>query len=272
MGKRIIDGNQESNGINQTTGTEGTEGTNGTNGTDGTDTSSSSTTATPRGSGRGRGRGTTEGKQDQESSKILLVEEPQKSPEQLAKEERRRQQKRDSDARRRERLKAEKEGKVKPVKKSNAQKSSPATSLNAGQLNILVLTLSNIVASREGMGHWQLSPQEVDQIMTPLSNILSKYEGVGDTMSQYADHIALTMALGTIIIPRAIVSFQMSKAKKEGGSNIDKLRTRPSEPRGVVESKTEVRSSEQSTTKQPASVSTNVSGLLSEIVPAIGLV
>jgi len=270
MGKQNPNGNQQPSGIIENEQTEGNGNSGNGNGNETAGSSTSPTTPAPRGrGGRGRGRGTSTGEQGETVPKMVSVIE--KTPEQLEKEERRRQQKRDSDQRRRDRLKAEKEGKPVPApKKGQAKKQTPApVTINTTQINILIQTFSMIISNREGLEHWKLEPYEIEQIMTPLSSILSKYEGVGESLGKYADHIALTMAVGTIFVPRLIIQFQKSKAKKEGGKNVDKLRTKPSTA-GSDQPSREVTSSDRPNAKQPTDVGTNVSKQLFEVLPSLG--
>ncbi|WP_193218682.1 hypothetical protein [Streptococcus pneumoniae] len=62
---------------------------------------------------------------------------------------------------------------------------------------------------------WAMTEQEVDQIVTPLYSILSKNDGVGQVMGEYADHIALIVAAFTIFVPKFMM-WKASRPKKEG--------------------------------------------------------
>ncbi|HDR7311496.1 TPA: hypothetical protein QCX08_004004 [Bacillus cytotoxicus] len=97
--------------------------------------------------------------------------------------------------------------------RANAKKKASALG-DAQQLKILLLTTSQIVAARPGMEMWAMSETEVDQLVTPLYNILSKNEGVGQVMSEYADHIALIVAVFTIFVPKFLM-WKAARPKKE---------------------------------------------------------
>lgn len=123
----------------------------------------------------------------------------EKSPEELKKEK---QRKAAAERKRKQRAAA-----------ANKKNSSPSIG-DATQLKVLVLTTSNIIAAREGMAMWAMSEQEVDQIITPLYSILSKNDGVGQVMGEYADHIALIVAAFTIFVPKFMM-WKASRPKKE---------------------------------------------------------
>ena len=257
MGKANNVSNNGLEGINQAEG-------NGQQGEGGNSTASnhSNTKPTAQRGGRGRGtRGNTSTEKELLGATVVEVETPQLTPEEIAKKEKRKEQQRLSAQKRRAEKKA---GQGKAPKNNNAAKPK----MDNQQLNILIQTFSMIVASREGMSHWALQPDEIEQITKPLMNILSKYEGVGETFGQYADHIALLMACGTIIVPRLIIQFQQSKAKK-GMNEIDKHRTKPRE--GSTSNNTgEVNTNSRPNAGQSSDNNTLISKELSSILPVVG--
>lgn len=105
--------------------------------------------------------------------------------------------------------------------------SAGASVIDGNQLNVILLTVSGIIASRPNMSHWQLSPQEVEQITTPLSKILAKNEKLGN-LGEHADAIALMIASATVIVPRVIVT--ISKAKEEKQKNGNVVKFQPKQP------------------------------------------
>ncbi|HCN7007081.1 TPA: hypothetical protein N6134_005039, partial [Escherichia coli] len=97
------------------------------------------------------------------------------------------------------------------TKKRETKKATPP--VNPTHFIVLLQTLSGIVASREGMSMFALSQEEATQIATPLANILAKNESVGEFTSEYADHIALLIACGTILIPKLLI-YKATKPKE----------------------------------------------------------
>ena len=160
-------------------------------------------TSTRSTSSRGRGRGAAAaGGSSEKIPKATLVEVPnsEKSPEDTKKEEQR---------------KAAAARKRKSRAAANSKKNASPSLGDATQLKILLLTTSQIIAAREGMQVWAMTEQEVDQIVTPLYSILSKNDGVGQVMGEYADHIALIVASFTIFVPKFMM-WKASRPKKEG--------------------------------------------------------
>jgi DNA-directed RNA polymerase subunit RPC12/RpoP len=81
-------------------------------------------------------------------------------------------------------------------------------------------TLFGLVALRAGE-HWEISEDEANKITDPMINILNKY-GLFKKIQANMDVLMLLGAIGTVVTPRAIVSFQISKLK--GGANNAELR------------------------------------------------
>jgi hypothetical protein len=134
------------------------------------------------------------------------------------------------------------------------------------QLKILVLTLTSILASKEGFEMWALSEAEVSQLVTPLHSMLSKHEGVGEKLGQYADHIALVTAAFTILVPRLVMQIQMNKQKKGGNNNAKHRHTNGGS------SNTNAGTTERdnrSISKQPANNGTSFGNELSSLIPPV---
>ena len=116
------------------------------------------------------------------------------------------------------RIRAKKAREKKKAEKAAAQAAQQPETFNAQQLTSLLVTLSTVLAARPGFEHWKLSEMEAKQIVEPLCNIIKNSTNIED-LGKYADHIALTIACVTIILPRAIVTLQQmakeKKAKKE---------------------------------------------------------
>lgn len=112
------------------------------------------------------------------------------------------------------------------TKKTGTTRTKKASSGDAQQLKVLVLTTSQIMASRPGMEMWALSEYEVDQLITPLHSIMSKNDGVGNMMSEYGDHIALIIATFTIFVPKFMM-WRATKPKKEDKQHARQIRQHP---------------------------------------------
>ena len=111
-----------------------------------------------------------------------------------------------------------KKGRGRPKKDPNATaakaKSKQTASVDPTQFILILQTVSNIIASREGLHMFALTKQEAESIATPLASILSRNESVGEFAGEYADHIALLIAAATIFIPKVLI-YQAMNPKKE---------------------------------------------------------
>lgn len=97
------------------------------------------------------------------------------------------------------------------TKKAAPQKKSDVAAIDSKQVSLLLQTMSAVVATRPGMNVFMLTPDEANQIAQPLANIMSKNEGVGQALGEYADHITLLVAAFTIFIPK----FLLFKSQQE---------------------------------------------------------
>jgi hypothetical protein len=102
---------------------------------------------------------------------------------------------------------------VKPrkVKGTNKKEESPA--LDVTQLNMILASLSAVVASRPNCEHWLLTEKEINSITVPLSKMLAESTMFAN-MGQYSNQIALCMACITVFMPRLIVTVQKQKEVK----------------------------------------------------------
>lgn len=116
-------------------------------------------------------------------------------------------------AKRRERYAKQKEENGETVKRRKTRKKkdqSPDTT----QLDLMLMTVSTIVASRPDCEHWLLTEQEIKSVTEPLARIIAENESL-KAMSEHADAIALVMACFTIFVPRLIITSQKVKEKKK---------------------------------------------------------
>lgn len=108
-----------------------------------------------------------------------------------------------------------KRGRPSGSKTAKKKKEVAPAAVDHTQLSTLLLTITNVAASRDGLDMFALTPTEAEQIAKPLSNILAKNDSVGKVASEYADHIALLFAALTIIVPKVLLFLQKRKQEKE---------------------------------------------------------
>ena len=155
------------------------------------DTRTAATRPATRAAGSGAGAGAGKAEEEKSRSKLATVNEAVPAPEAPKKRQTR-----------------------KPRKKKDS-----GTSFNAEQISALIVSVSAIVASREGFEMFALSKVEADQIATPLANMIAKSEKLGQ-LGEHADAVALVTACIVIFAPRIMLCFdaqkEKAKRKKEG--------------------------------------------------------
>lgn len=137
-------------------------------------------------------------------------------------EEQERQRKREErNAKRRERYAKEKAENGQPVKprKVNGTKKSTTNVVDSSQIATILATISTIIASRPNMAHWQLTPNEIQQLANPIGNMMSKSEAFAQ-LGEHADAIALVTAVFTIAVPRVVISLSLAQQNKEKKQNV----------------------------------------------------
>ena len=92
-------------------------------------------------------------------------------------------------------------------------------SFDSKQFSALIVAISSMVASREGMAHWIITETEAEQIAKPLSNMIAKSESLKG-LGEHADAFALATACIMIFAPRLIITLQTNKAKKGDKKNV----------------------------------------------------
>ena len=102
--------------------------------------------------------------------------------------------------------------KKKQTRKPKKKKEEPQN-FNAEQISALILSMSTIVSSKQGMEIWALRPEEATQLATPIANMIEKSEALKN-MGEYADAISLVTASLVIFAPRAMMYHEMQKQKK----------------------------------------------------------
>jgi len=155
----------------------------------GTGTGTGSISSRPSGTGTGTGTGTGKRIKTEKNSKVSVLEPLPEVNIPVPQEE--------------------KKTKRKYTKKA---KTEEASAFNAEQISAFIVTVSSVVATREGCSHWLISEAEAMQISKPLANILEKSQL--KVINENADAIALVTACLMIIAPRIILTLQNNKNKK----------------------------------------------------------
>ncbi|HBG1660057.1 hypothetical protein KWL24_019250 [Clostridioides difficile] len=219
-------------------------------GAGGKSTSTTGAGATKTGAGTETGTGKSSG--EEKLPKLVSVEVPGESEEERKKREERNQK-------RREKYASQKNNTTKKTSKKKEIKAIDTT-----QINVLIETVSAIIASRPGWEIWRLSTHEIEQITIPLVNILKKSEAF-DGLGEYADHIALAVACITIIAPRLIITLQKQKEAKKFELTRQRTDTRPTK----VDKTGEVVSDSKPVTRPTTDNNKNDGSDLSAIIPSI---
>ena len=161
------------------------------------------------GAGAGAGAGGSKGTSEEKFSSMVTVEKTD--------EEKRIER----NAKRRERYAKQKAENGQPVKprKVKAGKTN-IESIDTTQIAAIISTVSTLVASRPNMAHWQLTPQEIESLSTPISQIMAKSAALAQ-LGEHSEAIALVTACFTIFVPRIVISSSM-KPKRENKKNVRK--------------------------------------------------
>lgn len=93
------------------------------------------------------------------------------------------------------------------------RKKKAETSFGGDQLSALIVTISTIMASREGFEMFALSEIEAKQIAEPLSNMIAKSEQLSK-VSEHADAVSLVTACIVIFVPRLMMFLDQQKKNK----------------------------------------------------------
>jgi hypothetical protein len=90
-----------------------------------------------------------------------------------------------------------------------------AYELKKEQLSILIKTTFDIIGTRPGLEMWKLSQKEAELIAEPMSGLMNKNPFFDRITSEYGEWIALIVALGTVIIPRAFIMIAANPKKEK---------------------------------------------------------
>lgn len=149
------------------------------------------------------------------------------------------------------------------------KKTTAATQKSDTQhIKILLLTVSGIVASREGMSIWALTPQEIDSLADPLAAVMDKHN-VGKATGEYAEYIALVMALLVVFVPKYLMWSEQNKQKKEQKKNeIQRSHSEQQQQRQPEQQSRTVTNSSQQSNRTTTDHGKTFSGQLHHLIPA----
>jgi hypothetical protein len=214
------------------------------------------TASQKRGRGRPRKDGSTSGgsKTVADLPRLVLVEDPNEDDEQPA----------------------DPKSPAAPKKSSSKKRKDVQYEFKKEQLAVLIKSTFDIIGSREGLEIWKLSQKESETIADPLCGLMAKNPFLDRITSEYGDWIALVVALGTIIVPRAFVMWAAKPKKKEVVKPYVTIEKPNEKPRGnapqPVDRGDKGRAAGDSN-KQPSRESTaargNIGTQLYDLVPAI---
>lgn len=118
-----------------------------------------------------------------------------------------------------------------PVPKKRKPRKKKEDKKDTETLQTIIRAVYGMVAARFGE-IWNVSDDEAKSIAEPLASILARYEKL-IMVSNYSDVALLLIALGTVTVPRVIVTMQ---TRPKGGNKTE--RTVPGSDRKITESST----------------------------------
>ncbi|MRB78759.1 hypothetical protein GH844_26825 [Bacillus thuringiensis] len=137
---------------------------------------------------------------------MVPVDVPGKEAE-MSEEEKKLEEKRKKDRERKARSRANK----KPSPRSSGKSKTPSMELL--QLKPILMTVSQMVATREGFEIWALSETEINTLCEPIENMLAKTAAL-EKVGENSDAIALAIACFTIFVPKFLMWNATRKQKK----------------------------------------------------------
>lgn len=137
---------------------------------------------------------------------MVPVDVPGKEAE-MSEEEKKLEEKRKKDRERKARSRAN----TKSSSRSSGKSKAP--SMEILQLKPILMTVSQMVATREGFEIWALSETEINTLCEPIENMLAKTAAL-EKVGENSDAIALAIACFTIFVPKFLMWNATRKQKK----------------------------------------------------------
>ncbi len=236
-------------------------GSNKAEGTGSGSAKSTGSTKTESGGRRGTGSGGTGGRgktEEEKLPKLVAVDVPGKEEE-----------KEEIDTKLEEKRKKDRERKARS--RANAKSSSrsrgkaKAPSMEILQLKPILMTVSQMVATREGFEVWALSEMEINTLCEPIENMLAKTAAL-EKVGENSDAIALAIACFTIFVPKFLMWNATRKQKK---AQVVTNYAKPIQSTGNAGgNKTgTTRTSSGSSVGSPSTSSQTFSGELNQLIP-----
>ncbi len=211
---------------------------------------------------RGAGSGGSGGNGQAEETglpKLVPVDVPGKEAE-MSEEEKKLEEKRKKDRERKARSRAN----TKSSSRSSGKSKAP--SMEILQLKPILMTVSQMVATREGFEIWALSETEIHTLCEPIENMLAKTAAL-EKVGENSDAIALAIACFTIFVPKFLMWQATRKQKKAQVVTNYAKSIQPTGNAGGNKTGTTGASSGPSARESTASSQT-FSGELNQLIPA----
>jgi hypothetical protein len=164
------------------------------------------------------------------------------------------------------------EKKEEPKKKPATVKKAAAKNqkVDSTQIQLLLVTVSALIASRPGLELWNLTADEAKQLATPLSNILSKNEALANMSNEHADSVALIAACFMIFVPKLLIYYSTKPKKPKEGEKINYGIERPTKSQQQErETKGNTGPNAGQRTSAPANINQNFGSQLHELISPI---
>ena len=97
-------------------------------------------------------------------------------------------------------------------RKKRTPKNKTPEAVNTSQLTTLIITVSEVAASRAG-DHWKLTKAEAESIADPAAKLINNNETL-KKITEHSDALALVAACLIVFTPRVMVTAQNNKQKR----------------------------------------------------------
>lgn len=215
MGEIVVVGNGKVDGTDtgERTGRGQTDGDSRTVATKDGGRAGENGTSGDTGTGNGVAGGET-GKEKTVTFELSLLTEEEKAQYLAGDSEERKRLERNAKKRERYRLRKENNGQNVAPRKVNKKNNVKVAPINTQSVDMIIMSLSSIIASRPGCEHWMLTQKEVSSISEPLCKLLSESQAF-EKMGEHGTEIALVMACCTVFVPRLIITVSKMEEKKK---------------------------------------------------------
>lgn len=190
---------------------------------------------------------------------MAVLDVPGKEAE-MSEEEKKLEEKRKKDRERKARSRASAKSSPRPKGKAKAP------SMEILQLKPILMTVSQMVATREGFEIWALSEVEIHTLCEPIENMLAKTSAL-EKVGENSDAIALAIACFTIFIPKFLM-WQATRKQKKAQVVTNYARPNPTTGTSGRNETGKIGASPKPSGGQAAVSSQNFGGDISSLIPA----